>query len=274
MQNFFRQNRNILVVALSIFIVSMTALLFFLNSTERDSGALQTNILQHESGEPVDVDLEKSYQDLFQCGDEPFVVMKLDGHITFANSKFLASTGFVNDDLRGKLFFSLIDSRDLTAFFSAFGKVVETGKAVTMVGPFRLADKAGDYKTSMGSVIPVIEKGKVARVGIVIKDISNAVKDNQDNQDNQLDAPEKGGIVPITEPTVKKATVKKPPNFKNASKEPDGQNNNEPDSTQTRWEKPNSLRDNDPSWIMGGKLVMLFPFNLPLFPAHLLLAQM
>jgi len=259
MQNFFRQNRNILVVALSVFIVSMTALMFFLNNTGKDPAELKTDVLQTDSAATIDP--EKQYQDLFQSGDDPFAVMKLDGHMTFVSSQFLASTGFTNDDLQGKLFFSLIDSQDLTTFFSAFGKVVETGKAVTMIGPFGLANKDGEYKTSMGSVLPVMEDGKVAKIGIIIKDISNEV------QDSGVAAP---AVTNDVTPAVTTSTVKKTTNIQKTVKPADPQG----DSPATQWKKPKTLKTNDPSWITGGKLVMLLPFNLPLFPAHLLLAQM
>jgi PAS domain S-box-containing protein len=268
MHNFFRQNRNILVVALSVFIVSMTSLMFFLNSHESDSSEFKTDVMH--AGTEASGDPETGYRNIFEGGEDPFAVIKLDGHIVFTSGNLETITGFSREDLQGRLFFSLIDSEDLPTFFSAFGKVIETGKAVTMIGPFGLVNRYGEYRTSMGSVYPVIEDGRVARIGIMVKDISEeldidgaaAVDSGQDKEKASDDAP-----VTTDVPTT---THKKVTNEQKTVK-PEDPKETDP---ATEWKTPKTLRESDPSWITTGKLVMVPLSKFPLFPAHLLLARM
>jgi|GEM_PF-2410715 len=248
MQNFFRQNRNILVVALSVFIVSMTALMLFLNTPGKDGTELKTDVLQSDSGGTATT--EANYRNLFESGEDPFAVIKLDGHIIFTSGNFSATTGFSVDELRGKLIFSLIDGNDLTTFFSAFGKVIETGKPVMMIGPFGLVNRYGEYKTSMASIYPVMEEGRVSKIGIMIKDISEKLDstvssdsgDNADTVPGVVEAPAKPATI-ITRPTVTKKIQKKTETV-------------ETEPPVIELEKQEELKLTDPSWIVGRKLVM------------------
>jgi|WetSurMetagenome_2_1015567.scaffolds.fasta_scaffold61832_3 PAS domain S-box-containing protein len=267
MQNFFRQNRNILIVALSVFIVSMTALMLFLNNGGQGGSELQTDVLQ--TGTVDTAAVETNYRNILEGGEDPFAVIKLDGHIVFTSANLESMTGFSADDLQGRLFFSLIDGNDLPTFFSAFGKVIETGKPETMIGPFGIVNIYGEYKTSMGSVYPVMEEGRVSKIGILIKDISEKLN-STDETDTEVVPAETD--TPVIKKKPATTTIKKATSIKKTS-EPAEPKETDPATT---WKKPKTLRENDPSWITKGKLVML-PFNLlnlPLFPAHLLLAQM
>ena len=163
MYNFFRHNKNILLVASSVFITSMTSLLLFLNTEGGGSQELKADVVgtgQVHSGE-----VETKYRELFHNQDDPVVVLGLDGNITFASWNFESETGFANDKLTSSPLFGYLHPDDLPTFFAAFGKVVATGKPVMMIGPFRVRDSKGEYHFNMGSVYPVIEEGKVKSIG-------------------------------------------------------------------------------------------------------------
>ncbi len=268
MYNFFRQNKHILLVAAGVFIVSMTALLLFLNTENKSNADLNTDVLSSDANN--NDNSESHYRDLFQNQSDPIVVVGLDGHINFTSWNYEAVTGFTSQELKGQLFFSLINSEDLPAFFSAFGKVVETGKPQSAVGPFRIIDKDGNYHTSMGSVYPVIEQNKVTMIGIVAKDISSQLEQGQQDATPQDSAPGDPGTSGTYQ---QKSTI---PLYRTIQQTKTIKPSTQPQQTTpvTPWKKPKSLRENDPSWVAGDRLVMLFPFKLPLFPAHLLLAQL
>ena len=270
MYNFFRQNKNILFIAAGVFIVSMTALLLFLNTENRDPQNFKADVINAESAKSEEI--ETKYRSLMQNQEDPIVVINLDGKIDFISWNYASETGFGIEDLREKLFFSYLHPDDLPTFFSAFGKVIDSGKPVTMIGPYRLRDKNGEYHFNIGSVYPVIEDGKVSSIGITTRDISehmdqyvkpqDTASDETEYQDESGTSDEPEYETDAAETQIKKAS--KPRQSEPADK------NQEP----VKWQKPRNFRNNDPTWITGEKLVMMLPFKLPLFPAHLLLAQL
>lgn len=264
MYNFFRQNKNILIVSLGVFIVSMTLLLIFLNTENKGTHELKADVI---NSEPVPMeDEETAYRELFQNHEDPVLMLGLDGKIDFASKDILPSTGFTEADMENTLLSSYIHPDDLPVFFAAFGKAIATGKAVTMIGPFRVRDMNGQYHYYMGSVYPVLQEDNVSGVGMTMKDITDHLdqyirpeEEEVGTEDEELLEDEQQA------PVTKVKTVKNKTNLENddAPREIE-----EP----VKWQKPKKIKS-DPSWITGEKIVMMFPFRLPLFPAHLLLAQ-
>jgi PAS domain S-box-containing protein len=267
MYNFFRQNKNILLVSLGVFIVSMTLLLLFLNTENKDIHELKADVI---NSEPVlqEQDDEIKYRDLFQNHEDPVLVLGLDGKIGFASKNVESSTGFSEKDMEETLLSSYLHPDDLPVFFAAFGKAIATGKAVTMVGPFRVRDLNGEYHYNMGSVYPVLQEDKVAGVGLTMKDITDHL-DQYIRPAQEEILTEDAEQVDVEDQTAvsKGQQVKYMTNPKQSAPVQE-QEVAEP----VKWQKPKKIKG-DPNWITGEKIVMMFPFRLPLFPAHLLLAQ-
>jgi hypothetical protein len=95
----------------------------------------------------------------------------------------------------------LIHPDDLSTFLGAFGKVMQNKKPVSMVGPYRLRDKDGEYHLNMGSLFPIISEGNIQEIAIYSRDISKNVQD--ETQDVKKTPPPKPAPAPT--PTKKAA---------------------------------------------------------------------
>jgi len=264
MLNFFRQNRNVLLISAAVFIVSMTGLLFFLNNGSAENAQvsnqeLQTNVVDSFMVKSAQVK-EDTYAELFQNHDSPMVVIKVDGTVEYSNWNYDELTGYSFEELEGESFFGLMHPDDLPVFMAAFGKVLESGKPIHNVGPFRLADKVGQYNANMASMVPIKEGDKITKIGIITKDITENILEQSGNSDGA---------------SVKKNTGKK----SSQSDKTDAPEDSDAARKKAEWEKTRMQRGEmlkkDPGWIVGEKLVMLLlPLNLPSLSEHLLLAQL
>lgn len=261
MYNFFRQNKHILFVSLAVFIVSMTMLMVFLNTENKEGSELTANVMN--TGSETEKGEETKYRDLFQNQEDPVLVLGLDGKIGFASKDVEDATGYTETDMVKTLFSSYIHPDDLPVFFAAFGKAIATGKAETMIGPFRVRDMNGEYKYNMGSVYPVMEDNKVAGVGMTIKDIT-------DHLDQYIQPQVEEPVVaePVIEPEavvqpeeeVPAVPVKKYQPIKHKTYvKPSTTVKEQPAAEPAPWKKPSKLKS-DPNWITGEKIVMWMPF--------------
>jgi PAS domain S-box-containing protein len=271
MYNFFRQNKNILLVSLGVFIVSMTMLLVFLNSENKEASELKADVINSDPMQ--EQDKESKYRELFQNQEDMVLAMGLDGKITFASKNVEAASGFSEKDMEDTLLSGYMHPDDLPVFFAAFGKVIATGKPVTMIGPLRMRDLNGEYHYTMGSVYPVLEENKVAGIGITVKDISDHLDQYlaPEQTEVQVETPEPADVeeVDVQAPVKTYQPVKHKTYLKKSEPVKDQPAATEP----VKWKKPKKIK-NDPNWITGERIVMMLPFRLPLFPAHLLLAQL
>lgn len=233
MLQFLRSNKNILVVALGIFIVSMTSLMFFLNTQN------QTEVSHETKADVLDSVMvhshyneEKAIREELGNNDDAVVVIGIDGKINFASWDYEKITGLSPDDLEEQLFFSYVHPEDLAIIFGAFGKVIESGKATTMVGPYRVLTNDGEYKVNMASLYPLKENEKVNRIAITVKEISQEMLEHPEQPAKVLPVKIKN---PTTTPTktVKHSTVEKT--------EPTAENSPEPEQEP----KQNTHKDED-----------------------------
>lgn len=259
MFNFFRQNKHILFVSLGVFVVSMTMLMVFLNTENKESHELAADVISAES--IPEMGEETKYRDLFQNQEDPVLVLGLDGRIGFVSKNVEEATGFTEMDLEETLYSIYIHPDDLPVFFAAFGKAIATGKAETMVGPFRVRDRNGEYHYNMGSVYPVMEENKVAGVGVTMKDITDHL-DQYIQPEPVIEpapavepAPVVEPVVPAQGPVKTYTPVKHNIYLKPASPT----KMQTPTETSVPWKKPSKLKS-DPNWITGEKIVMWMPF--------------
>lgn len=191
MLSFIRQNRNVLLVGLGVFMASMTALMFLLNQSTQNHGELKTDVLASEKSVVSEQSEEKTYREILNNTEDPVVVMSLDGTIQFNSSDFEKITGDPTDITKGKLFFSLLKPEDMGVFMSAFGKAIQTGKPQMMIGPYHILNRSGDYSVNMGSVYPLSENEKITKIGLTTRDISDKINNAEPSAQQDKPSPTK-----------------------------------------------------------------------------------
>lgn len=187
MLNYIKQNKQVIMVAVTLFVVSMSTVLFFFGSNGNQSD-LKADVVDHGTvTESADVkslkEEEKSYRELVNNQEDPVFVMNMDGTIKFSSGDVENTLDYKQDDLKNQLFFLLMNPEDLSTFLGAFSKVTQDKTQAVMVGPYRLRDKNGEYHLHMGSLTPIISHGVVEGIAVSSKDISKKVdKDAEDRK--------------------------------------------------------------------------------------------
>lgn len=182
MLKYVQQNKQVIVVAVALFIVSMSALLFFLGSnTDFQAHDLKTNVIESADHKPVQNE-ETHYRQLLKNNEDPFVVMKVNGSIDFISSNFESTLGYSEKEAQTQVFFNLLNPDDLSVFLGGFGKVLQSEQGVTIVGPYRIRNQKGDYHLHIGSAVPIVVKGKIEEIVLSTKDISAQVPEENDKE--------------------------------------------------------------------------------------------
>lgn len=205
MLQFLRSNKNILVVALGIFTVSMTSLMFFLNTQNHSSEVsheTKANVLDSVMVHS-NYNEEKAIRDELGNEDDAVVVIGIDGKINFASWDYEKITGLPPDELEEQLFFSYIHPEDLATIFAVFGDVIESGEESSMVGPYRVLTSGGDYTVNMASLHPLKENDKVTRIAITAKEITQEMLEPSDEPPKALPPKIKPSSTKTTSKTVK-----------------------------------------------------------------------
>ncbi len=188
MFSYWQHNKNVILAAVALFMVSLTGLLFFLSGDtgghglQAGHGDLKANVVDAGSGHGENAD-EKIYREaLGEALKETasFTVVKPDGHVEFLNADYEKMTGYHLKDIKDQLFFSFIHPEDLPKIMSAFGKVIAEDKPVLIVGPYRMRNANGEYHFHIASLYPM----KSTAIGFVVRDITSEVTpQTQETQD-------------------------------------------------------------------------------------------
>jgi len=180
MYNYLKNNKNVILIAVAMFTVSLTALFVFLSGDftghNKDLGA---NIVNLESTKE-NVETKDSYEYILKDHDGPLVIIGSDGLVQFSSDEFNEMAGYTEKDTKDQLFYSYIHPEDLAMFVGAFGKTLSSESAVMMIGPYRMRDADGEYNLQMASFYPIKEDENVVKIVIVIKDITSDLNDEKD----------------------------------------------------------------------------------------------
>ncbi len=195
MLQYLKQNKHVIMVAVALFVVSMSTILFFIGSNGGlNGGEIKTDVLDPPAvTESIDVksmqEKETAYRKLVNDQEDPVFVMNVDGTIRFASWDVENALGYKQTEINKQIFFLLIHPDDLSTFLGAFGKVIQNKKPETMVGPYRLRDNKGEYHLNMGSLYPIMNGDSVEEIAISSRDITKKVQDNQSNTEDKKPAP-------------------------------------------------------------------------------------
>lgn len=251
MLKYLKQNKNIFIVALGLFIASMSTLLFILSGEKDSVNELKTNVVDSITLKSHQEE-ERNYRELIDNHDDPIIVLSLDGTIEFASWDFEANSGYRQKELKEELFFSILHPEDLGTFMTAFGKVLETENSITMIGPYRLRDGNGEYHVHMGSVHPLKEHDKVVKIGVTTRDISYEIEKNEDQDETAQPSviiKKKSKNKPVIQPK----TLPSPPDEFEPANDPDVIN---PLVAPNHSKKLSPLKKDEPDWIKSNRLVM------------------
>lgn len=163
------------MIAVAMFLVSLTGLLYFLNGATGSGTELKANVVDSIT---VKAQQEKdhTYRSLYEDVDGPLVVLGVDGLIHFSSWDFETITGYKGSEIENQLFYSFIHPDDLEMFIGSFGKVLSTKQPVMMIGPYHMRNIDGGYKLHMASLYPIIENEIVVNVMISIRDITETLQ--------------------------------------------------------------------------------------------------
>ncbi len=178
MNNFLKHNRNILIIAIAIFMGSLSMLLFFMNEDSPHENDVKTDVIDSVSLKNSQEE-EKKYREMVENEEDTLMVVGLDGKIDLVSWDFEGTAGYKEIDLKNRLFFDLLHPEDIGIFLSAFGTVIESEKPLTMVGPYRLRDSNGQYHFHMGSLYPYKKGPKIVKVIITTRDISETLENSK-----------------------------------------------------------------------------------------------
>lgn len=196
MFKYITQNKNIIMVAVALFIVSMSTLMFFIGNN---------NELKHSSDFKADIidvmkmkspeEQEKKYRELAHNEKDSIVVLNLENSVEFMSADLESSLGYTQDEIAHQPFYKLIHPEDLAIYLGGFGQVLKTQQTVNVVGPYRMRNKNSDYQMHIATAVPSLEENKVTHIILVIRDISESMKDKPrsnekkiKNQSNNSDA--------------------------------------------------------------------------------------
>lgn len=174
MYNYWRSNRNVILTAVALFVVSLTGLLYFLTGEPGgDHGEFKANVVDSLSVKTQQEE-ERTYRSLLDEYDHegPLVVLGVDGVVEFSSWDFELTTGYTPEDMEEELFYSFIHPEDLSLILGAWGKVLSTEDPVIMVGPYRMRNAKGEYELHMASFYPVKKDEKITNIIIAIREIT------------------------------------------------------------------------------------------------------
>lgn len=187
MYHYWRHNKNVILTAVALFMVSLTSLLYFLTADPQGGhGDLKADVVDSLTVKALQ-ETEKSYRNLLEDHEGPIAVVGLDGLMEFSSWDFESVTGFRQDSIKGELFYSFIHPEDLPMFIGAFGKALASEEPITMVGPYRMRDAKGEYQLHMASLYPVKEEEKIAYIVIAIRDITADVEEAKEVEEHTED---------------------------------------------------------------------------------------
>ena len=177
MLEYIKQNKHVIIVAITIFVLSTSSVLFFFGSNQD----LKTDLLEGTKiTEGINLkslqEKEQKYRKLLNNQEDTIFAVNVDGAITFASWDVENNLGYKQSELTEKNLYSLIDSEDLSGFMVGFGQAIKNKKPVVNVGPYRLLDASGNYHKNIGYLFPNAEE-----ILIASKDISPAQKEPQQN---------------------------------------------------------------------------------------------
>ncbi len=176
------QNTKVYISALSIFVVSLSVILFFFEGYEGSKGHHgKANVLGagHENHEDLDEQVLtiQNYKNYLSGLDHAWLVTNSAGEIDHYSEDFLDLVGGDTDKVVGKLLFDYVNTRDLPDLFSETSEVILDGKEKTSIGPFRINGENEELLALLNAKPVLDENQKVVKIIYEIKDLTEQIQE-------------------------------------------------------------------------------------------------
>lgn len=175
MQLLLTQDRKIAIAVISIFLISFSVMMFFLQTGEEINMLNASTMHSTEAGESQDK-AEASPKSLEEA---PYFSISSDGKFTQASSGFLELLDI--RELQGESLYDFVHIKDLTKLFSHQTRVIQDKEKIEAVGPIRLIN--GDNESIvLFTIIPIEQDHKVNELKFEVNDITAQVQEMTDDQ--------------------------------------------------------------------------------------------
>lgn len=178
------QGRKILIIAASLFIATFSLALFVVSGAHPgNSSDLKVSVFEeffHHKESTSEHDAQKEL---------PALTLDASGIVLDVHASFEKDFGYSQYDLKGKPFFNLIDSEDLSLFASEYVKVVSSGSVAINNGPYHFIAADGTRRLILVTYSPAQDSKKH------LKSMVLTIRDITESESNDSLKPAKGKAI-------------------------------------------------------------------------------
>ena len=197
------QNKKIVIAAISIFIVSFSVMVFFLerNGDKFDHG--QTDVL-HNDEQNVDHDSEhtdeeiaspvedphvSNYVDHLKNPKAPFFVTNAEGDFKYLSEGFCELIGVSCDSIQNASLFDYVNSKDLPDLAASHSKLIQDSEDTDGLGPYRMLQSKDEKEimVMLNAYFEVDKDDKVSEIIFEVNDITEQVEQMTDEVEDDND---------------------------------------------------------------------------------------
>jgi len=176
------QNKKIAVMAITIFVLSFSVMLFFLDSRSYGLDGVQANVMHSSEGE--DMDVEEVYRSYLGKSEDPFFIITSEGEFRYLSENFCKILSESCSNLKGKQFSDFVNSNDYADHLAVHTKLIQKGEKVDGIGPFRMSTGEEKEKLLLFAAEPVLDsEGSVAYIVYSVNDLTKKAQELNENDD-------------------------------------------------------------------------------------------
>lgn len=191
MLHYLRQNKHIIAASLTLFVISLSTLMFFV-SANHDIQPTDYHAALLEDGKDTSLHtLEEKYRAFVHNDQDSLVVLDPEAKIDFVSWDFEVLLGHALPDIQAEAFSTLLHPNDVSTFLNGFHKVLQLQQTINVIGPYRLRDQKGMYHFHVGTAMPFVENGKITKIVLITHDINESF-DKKDQPADLKNAPDEG----------------------------------------------------------------------------------
>jgi len=123
------------------------------------------------------LEFEHKYMSVIDHNLDPIITINLNGRISYANIAVHQSFGYRLKELTGRAIIDLIDHGKIDEFNDFLSRAF-TGESIEMEG-IKFFHKRGKYLSSYVKAIPVIIRGDIQEIHLILRDTSFYLKNNE-----------------------------------------------------------------------------------------------
>lgn len=172
MTDFLSKQKKAFILTFTVMIIVLTSIFIVTESQLNiNHNELHTFVVQH--GDMTTELSESDFRELLQNNDDEIFILKNDTTIEFSTESWRDNFGYYKEDIEGQNFFTLIHPNDLPYFANEMIELVNTGKEISGIGPFRIKDIDEEYHLFLANGLPIYdEHDELIRIGLVLIDVS------------------------------------------------------------------------------------------------------